>query len=93
MTNANLGALRAHLTEERALDAGSRPSRTADDALDRAIERVARADAALADGHVDVAAREMAEQAYVAGDSWPHSELGAEVLRCSQALARLAQRS
>ena len=59
----------------------------------RAIERVARADAALTDEHVEMAPREMAEQAYVAGDSWPHSDLGAEVLRCSQALSLLAQRS
>jgi hypothetical protein len=78
--------LRAHLVLERAKEAGSRPSRTADDQLDRAIDRVARADAALGAGHVDAASRELAELAYVAGDSWPHSALGAEILRASQAL-------
>jgi hypothetical protein len=92
MTNGNLSSLRAHLADERAMEAGSRPSRTTDDELDRAIERVARADAALADGHVDVASRELAELAYVAGDSWPHSDLGAEILRASQALERRSGR-
>lgn len=93
MTNANLASLHRHLVEERALDAGARPSHTGDDELDRAIELVRRADAALTAGHPAMAAQEMAEQAYVAGDSWPYSRLGAEVLRCSQALSRLAQRS
>jgi hypothetical protein len=92
VTNGDLGSLRAHLADERATEADLRPSRTADDELDRAIERVTRADAALAEGHVDVAAREMAELAYVAGDSWPHSGLGAEILRASQALERLTGR-
>jgi hypothetical protein len=92
VTNGNLGSLRARLADERATEADARPSRTADDELDRAIERVARADAALAGGQVDVAAREMAELAYVAGDSWPHSELGAEILRASQALEPLTGR-
>ena len=91
MTNGDLGSLRAHLADERATEADLRPSRTADDELDRAIERVTRADAALAEGHVDVAAREMAELAYVAGDSWPHSELGGEILRAARALERLTR--
>ena len=69
MTNGHLSSLRAHLADERAREADARPSRTTDDELDRAIERVTRADAALAEGQVDVAAREMAELAYVAGDS------------------------
>ena len=92
MTNGHLSSLRAHLADERAREADARPSRTTDDELDRAIERVTRADAALAEGQVDVAAREMAELAYVAGDSWPHSGLGAEILRASQALERLTGR-
>ena len=92
VTNGHLSSLRAHLADERAREADARPSRTTDDELDRAIERVTRADAALAEGQVDVAAREMAELAYVAGDSWPHSGLGAEILRASQALERLTGR-
>jgi hypothetical protein len=93
MADADLGSLRARLVEERALRASARPSGAGEEELDRAVERVGPADAALAEGQVDVAARLMAEQAYVAGDSWPHSDLGAEVLRCSQSLSRLAQRS
>lgn len=88
MTHGNLSSLRAHLADERALAEASRPSGTTDDELDRAIRRVARADAALAGGQVDDASRELAELAQVAGDSWPHSELGAAILGASQALQR-----
>lgn len=92
MTSNNLNTLHQHLTDERATDVGARSSKTTDDELDFAIDQVARADAALVEGNVPAAVQIMARLAYVAGDSWPHSALGAEVLRCSQAVERASRR-
>ena len=92
MTNADLSSLRARLAAERARAEESRPSRTSDGELDHAIERVAGADAAVAADRMDAASRQMSELASVVGDSWPHSDLGAEILRASHGLGRRSGR-